>query len=163
MASQAKIWFTVAQTSEHWESREVFRSYIPGLKKGCATEIIQQCMSQRLRINRNKKEYYRSYIKNSLRTFSVDFHFYDWMPTVVLRQNAEQDRELRVIYKNAYDKIKEYLYTDKIADDIYYCHFTKQRNTCPLFIFCFFHKKTYFLPHFSSVWCSKLHSFRHSV
>ena len=63
------------------------------------------------------------------------------MPTVVLRQNAEQDRELRVIYKNAYDKIKEYLYTDKIADDIYYCHFTKQRNICPLFIFGFFHKK----------------------
>jgi len=62
------------------------------------------------------------------------------MPVVVLRQNAEQDRELRVIYKNAYDKIKEYFNTDKIVDDIYYCHFTKQRNICPLFIFDFFYK-----------------------
>ena len=46
--------------------------------------------------------------------------------------------ELRVIYKNAYDKIKEYFNTDKIVDDIYYCHFTKQINICPLFIVDFY-------------------------
>ena len=83
------------------------------------------------------------------------------MPLVVLRRNAEQDRELRVIYKNAYDKIKEYLYTDKIADDIL-LSFYKTKKYMP-FTHIFLLKKNYFLPHFSSVWYSKLYSFRHSM